>query len=206
MKEVLDDLDEQGNRMDPALVMIDPFGVKGMPMAVIRRILANPQCEVYVSFMWEAMNRFISRPEFEAPMDELFGSREWRSATELAGDERKDLLHRLYRRQLKEAGAKQVVHFHLFSGNRLKYSIFFGTRHKKGSDRMKKAIWKVAPWGDFQFRGAKQDQVVLLGLETPDFRPLRRQLLDRYGRRGWVTVQNVLEFVRSMRRSTTTHR
>ena len=41
--------------------MIDPFGVKGMPMAVIRRILANPQCEVYVSFMWEAMNR-ISGP------------------------------------------------------------------------------------------------------------------------------------------------
>ena len=118
-------------------------------------------------------------------MDELFGSREWRSARQLAGDERKDLLHRLYRRQLKEAGAKQVVHFHLFSGNRLKYSIFFGTRHKRGSDRMKKAI--CAPWGDFQFRGAKQDQMVLLGLETPDFRPLA--LLDRYGRRGWVRTE-----------------
>ena len=60
MTDVLDDLNEQGRRMAPALVMIDPFGVKGMPMQLIRRILANPMCEVYVSFMWEAMNRFVS--------------------------------------------------------------------------------------------------------------------------------------------------
>ena len=39
--------------------------------------------------------------------------------------------------------------------------------------------------------------MVLLGLETPDFRPLQRQLQDHYGDRGWVTVQDVLELVRS---------
>lgn len=197
MTDVLDDLDEQGRRMAPALVMIDPFGVKGMPMHLIRRILANPMCEVYVSFMWEAMNRFVSEPEFEAPMDDLFGSRVWREAKQLAGNERKDFLHESYRQQLKEAGAKQVVHFHLFAGNRLKYSIFFGTGHTKGSDLMKKAIWKIAPWGDYAFRGGTRDQMVFLGLETPDFRPLQRQLQDRYGGRGWVTVRDVLQFVRS---------
>lgn len=197
MKEVLDDLHEQGRRMAPALVMIDPFGVKGMPMAVIRRILANPQCEVYVSFMWEAMNRFVSAPEFEDPMDDLFGSERWRKAREMAGSERKDYLYGLYRNQLKDAGARQVVHFHLFAGNRLKYSIFFGTGHKKGSDRMKKAIWRVAPWGDFSFRGGRKDQMVLLGLDTPDPRPLQRQLQDHFGGQGWVTVHDVLEFVRS---------
>lgn len=197
MTDVLDDLDEQGRRMAPALVIIDPFGVKGMPMAVIRRIMANRQCEVYVSFMWEAMNRFVSESEFETPMDELFGSEKWREARPLAGSERKDFLHGLYRRQLKDAGARQVVYFHLFAGNRLKYSIFFGTRHTKGSDRMKKAIWKVAPWGDFTFRGGRQDQMVLLGLDTPDLRPLQRQLQDHYGGQGWVTVHDVLEFVRS---------
>ncbi len=197
MKDVLDDLDEQGRRIAPALVMIDPFGVKGMPMAVIRRIMANPKCEVYASFMWESMNRFVSEPEFEGPLNELFGSASWQEARRLDGGERKDFLHGLYQRQLKDAGAKQVVHFHLFAGNRLKYSIFFGTRHTKGSDRMKKAIWKVAPWGDFAFRGGRQDQLVLLGLDTPDLRPLQRQLQDHYGSQGWVTVHDVLEFVRS---------
>lgn len=197
MTDVLDALDEQGKQMAPAFVMIDPFGVKGLPMEVIRRILANPKCEVYVSFMWETMKRFVSEPELETSLDELFGSEDWRPARELTGNERKDFLHELYRRQLKEAGAKQVVHFHLFAGNRLKYSIFFGTSHTKGSDRMKKAIWKVAPWGDFGFRGGRQDQLVLLGLATPDFLPLQHLLQDRFGGHGWVSVGNVLEFVRS---------
>ena len=197
MSGVLDDLDEQGKRMAPALVMIDPFGVKGIPMDMIRRILANRKCEVYVSFMWEAMNRFVSQTEFETPMDELFGSKEWRRAKQLAGDKRKEFLHGLYRRQLKEAGARQVVRFHLFAGNRLKYSIFFGTGHTKGSDRMKKAIWKVAPFGDFGFRGGRQDQMVLLGVATPDFQPLQRALQDHFGDKGWVTIQDVLGFVSS---------
>ena len=197
MTDVLDALDEQGERMAPAFVMIDPFGVKGLPMEVIGRILANSQCEVYVSFMWEAMKRFVSAPEFETSLDDLFGSGDWRAARHLTGNERKDFLHGLYRQQLKKAGAEQVVHFHLFAGNRLKYSIFFGTGHTKGSDRMKKAIWKVAPWGDFGFRGGTQDQLVLLGLATPDFLPLQRLLQDRFGGHGWVSIGDVLEFVRS---------
>ena len=197
MTDVLDDLNEQGRRMAPALVMIDPFGVKGIPMTLIRRIMANPKAEVYVSFMWEAMNRFVSQPEFATPMDELFGSNKWREAKGRSGDDRKDFLHGLYRRQLMEAGARQVVYFHLFAGNRLKYSIFFGTGHNKGSDRMKKAIWKVAPWGDFSFRGGRQDQLVLFGLTQPDLQPLQDALLDHFGGQGWVTVHDVLEFVRS---------
>ena len=197
MTDVLDALDEQGKQMAPAFVMIDPFGVKGLPMEVIRRILANSSCEVYVSFMWETMERFVTEPELETSLDELFGSENWRQARALTGDERKDFLHALYREKLKEAGAKEVVHFHLFAGSRLKYSIFFGTGHTKGSDRMKKAIWKVAPWGDFAFRGGSQNQLVLLGLETPDFLPLQHLLQDRFGGRGWVSIRDVLEFVRS---------
>ena len=196
MTEALDQLDEQKGLMAPALVMIDPFGVKGMPMDVIRRILANPKCEVYASFMWESMNRFFSTPEFEGPLDELFGTGDWRSANDLAEKERRDFLYGLYRSQLKEAGAEQVVHFDLYAGNRLRYSIFFGTGHTKGSDRMKKAMWKVAPWGDFSFRGVMRDQLVLLEPQ-PDFQPLRDTLQNRFADQGWVTVADILEFVSS---------
>ena len=76
MKGVFAQLDEHGGRMAPALVMIDPFGVKGIPMGVIRRILANPKCEVYVSFMWESMNRFFETTEFPGRLGELFGTNE----------------------------------------------------------------------------------------------------------------------------------
>lgn len=130
-------------------------------------------------------------------MDALFGTDKWREGRGLAGSERKDFLHELYRQQLKEAGARQVVHFHLFRGDRLKYSIFFGTSHSLGADRMKKAIWKVAPFGDFSFRGGRQDQMVLLGLAQPDPEPLAAVLQDHFGDAGWVTIEDVLDFVRS---------
>lgn len=194
MKEVLDDLDKQGKLMAPAFVMIDPFGVKGIPMEVIRRILSNPKCEVYVSFMWESMNRHMSTPEFEPHLTDLFGTEEWTRGMDLPGKERNLFLHRLYRRQLKAAGAEQVVHFHLFKGNRLKYSIFFGTGHTKGSDLMKKAIWMADSSGDYSFRGGEQDQMDLL---QPDFTPLQNALKERFDGAGWVSIEEIEKFVSS---------
>ena len=42
MEEVLGSLDEQHKRIAPAFVMIDPFGVAGTPMSIVRRIMGNP--------------------------------------------------------------------------------------------------------------------------------------------------------------------
>ena len=74
----LDYLDEQEKRLAPAFVMIDPFGVSGTPMNLIRRIFQNPKCEVYVSFMYESINRFMKSKEFEQHLDGLFGCDTWR--------------------------------------------------------------------------------------------------------------------------------
>ncbi len=197
MSEVLDALDRQRQQMAPAFVMIDPFGVKGIPMKVIRRILRNPRCEVYVSFMWESMNRHLATSEFVPHLNDLFGTPNWKTGLALGGEERRRYLYVPYKDQLKKAGAKQVVHFHLFRGNRLKYSIFFGTGHTKGSDCMKRAIWKIDSFGDFSFRGGQQEQTVLSGLAQPDFTPLRRALQRRFANRGWVAVKKVREFVSS---------
>ena len=193
MTDLLDRLDEHKKAMAPAFVMIDPFGVKGTPMQVIRRIIGNPKCEVYVTFMWESINRFLDTPEFETHLTDLFGTTEWKQASGLEATERRTALYEPYERQLRDAGAKQVVHFHLYNRNRHIYSIFFGTGHHRGSDRMKAAIWNVAPFGDFTFRG--QDQLTL-GVE-PDYARLRQVLLQQFGDKGWVSIEQVLEFIAS---------
>lgn len=77
MEDVLSSLDEQKKRMAPAFVMIDPFGVAGTPMSVVRRIMGNPHCEVYFSLMYEPLNRFRNTPEFVKHLDELFGCPDW---------------------------------------------------------------------------------------------------------------------------------
>ncbi len=199
MAEILNAIDEQGKSLAPAFVMVDPFGVSDTPMDVIRRILGNPRSEVYISFMYEAINRFKETAEFEEHLDRLFGCKTWREGLTISDpQQRKQFFYDLYSGQLRQAGAKHVVNFELFDGNRLVYAIFFGTQHWKGADRMKQAIWKVAPFGDFAFRGTHSAQLPL-DLSNPDFEPLRRTLQAEFKERGWVGIEDVEEFVASDR-------
>ena len=185
------------DRLAPAFVMVDPFGVAGTPMEVFNRLFQNPKCEVSVSFMYEAINRFRGRPEFESHLDELFGCAEWREGIDMPdSQERRRFFFDLYTGQPGKAGAKHVVHFELYKGGRLVYAIFFATTHWMGANLMKAAIWKVAPFGEFEFRGTHVDQPTL-GLLEPDFSPLRKSLSDRFSGNGWVAIADVEEFVGS---------
>ncbi len=198
MTRALDELEAAGRAMAPAFVMIDPFGVSDTPMEVIGRILSNPQAEVYVSFMAEFIDRFAATEEFAPHLTALFGTNDWREGLELAGEDRRTFLYQLYERQMRTAGAKHVVRFELFQGNRLVYAIFFGTKNILGANRMKEAIWKVDPFGGFQFRGARGGQGTL-ELQTADFRPLIDALQREFRGRGWIPIKQVEDFVASDR-------
>lgn len=196
MTGIFDYLDEKKSKLAPAFVMIDPFGVSGTPMSVVRRLLKNPQCEIYFSLMYEWLNRFKASAEFEPHLDELFGCRDWRDLIKIEDSEkRRAALYALYERQLRDAGAKQVIHFDIFDENRLKYSIFFASQHEVGADRMKAAIWKVAPDGGFAFRGSRTPELALIA--SPDFEPLKEQLRAKFGDGQWHDISEVISFVKS---------
>jgi three-Cys-motif partner protein len=197
MTAALDSLDAQEKRLAPAFVMIDPFGVSGTPMGIVRRILKNPKAEIYASFMYEAINRFKATAEFERHLTDLFGCEDWRSGMDVDDRvARRDIFYGLYEQQLRQAGAQHVVHFDLYEGNRLVYAIFFATKSWVGADRMKQAIWKVAPFGDFAFHGTHSAQLTL-GLGPPDHEPLKTALRQEFAGKGWVRIEGVLEFVGS---------
>ena len=61
LTNALDAIDLQNRTLAPAFVMVDPFGVSDTPMSLIRRILENPKSEVYISFMYEYINRFKTK-------------------------------------------------------------------------------------------------------------------------------------------------
>jgi three-Cys-motif partner protein len=198
MKKIFDYLDEQQSKLAPAFVMIDPFGVSGTPMSVVKKLLKHPRCEIYFSLMYEWINRFATRPEFEKHLNELFGCEDWKEFAKLENaEQRRQALYDLYEKQLRQAGAKQVIHFDIFDGNRLKYSIFFASQHELGSDRMKQAIWKIAPDGDFAFRGSRTPQLELVA--SPDFEPLEKQLSAEFGDGEWHSIAEVIRFVQSDR-------
>ncbi len=197
LTSVLDHIDQQNARLAPAFVMIDPFGVKGTPMHTIGRILQNPRSEVYISFMYREMNRFLNHHHFEEPLDDLFGCPDWRQGRDLTdGEERKELLYKLYADQLKVSGAKYVLRFELYEGGQLVYAIFFGTKSLEGCDKMKQAIWKVAPFGDFKFRGSQLGQLTL-GPTFVDFSLLEKVLHEEFRAKGWQKIEDVENFVKS---------
>ena len=181
MTEMLDYIDEQNVSMAPAFVMIDPFGVKGSPMSLIRRILGNPKSECLVSFMYEPIRRFHAQLAFEPHLTELFGTVDWKKCLDMSeSTEKKLFLHSLFHDSLKSNGAKYVVSFELWKGGRHEYTMYFATNHEKGCNLMKQSIWKVIPDGSYEFRGYNQNQMVLFK-PNADTAPLAEQLKQKFG-------------------------
>lgn len=183
----------------PAFVMIDPFGVSGVYMDQIETLMTYPSTEVYVSFMYREINRFASEPEFTEHLDRLFGSPDWRLALETEDPTTRRLsFHNTYERQLRKAGAKYVLTFQLYDGNRHIYTLFFATQNAQGCDKMKQAMWKVAPFGDFRFTGG-MDRQFMLGDDILDYSPLKADLVSEFEKDGFVQVESVEHYMRTDR-------
>ena len=197
---VLDQIDQHNAILAPSFMMIDPFGFSDTPMELIGRILRNRKAEVYISFMYRDINRFLGAPNRDSAGDLLFGCPDWRKGTDLSDAERKNFLHDLYRDQLKKNGATYVLHFELYENREHIYSIFFGTNDLKGCDEMKKAIWDVMPLGNFRFRGATIGQGVFEG-GLIDNSELQSALREEFSGDEWTHIESIENFVMSDRTS-----
>jgi three-Cys-motif partner protein len=177
---VLDSLG--GANLAPTFVMVDPFGVKGLPLATLARIASHPRTELLVSFMYESMARFLVTEEFARHLDLLFGTAPWRNAIELQGAEKKVFLRDLYSSQLRAIGMEYVRSFELRdSGNRTEYFLTFGTHNRHGLRAMKDAMWKVDGAGGYEFSDFTQSpaQPTLFAAE-PDYDQLRQLIVRRF--------------------------
>lgn len=195
MTKVLDYIEEQQAMLAPAFVMIDPFGVKGSPMKLIGRILGNAKSECMISFMYEPIRRFREHPHFERHLDELFGTKEWRTALDMEETDAKLFLHNLFSNQLKLHGAQYVVPFELWNESRHVYTIYFTSGSLRGCDLMKASIWKVEPSGSYAFRGHAGQLRILF---QTDIEPLVSELKSRFGSTS-APIEKLDEFMMSDR-------
>ena len=183
----------------PTFVMIDPFGVSGAGMELIQALMQHSSTEVYVSFIYEYMNRFRRHAYFESHLDDLFGCADWRQGIDMPeGKARKDFFYGLYKKQLKLSGAQHALNFELYEGNKLKYSLFFATQRNEGCDKMKQAMWKVAPLGGYGFRSNTLGQ---LSFESGvvDFDELDQSLIGKFGMNRSIEIESIEEFMCSDR-------
>jgi len=60
---MMDYIDRGGTSLAPTFAFIDPFGFSGIPFSLIKRLLKYERSEVFITFMVDAINRFLEHPE-----------------------------------------------------------------------------------------------------------------------------------------------
>lgn len=192
---ILDDLDGDKGRIAPTFSLIDPFGFAGIPYTIVKRLLQQNKCEVLVTFMVDSINRWLTHPDdtIRGHITETFGTEEAVKIAFGIGD-RADALKSLYHRQLQKV-ARFVRYFEMRDrDNRVVYYLFFASNNPLGHLKMKEAMWKVDPMGDFTFSDATDPNQSLL-FNEPSFAPLLEALSASFCGKGEVIVERVETFV-----------
>ena len=83
-----------------AFFFLDPKGWKAVGVNVLRPLLARPQSEFLITFMYDFVTRFVSMQELETHMFELLG--EAPNVGERHGPEREKHVLNIYRRNLQQ--------------------------------------------------------------------------------------------------------
>lgn len=180
-----------GRTMAPIFAFVDPFGY-GAPMDVVRRLLASERSELFIYFNTNHIKRFAGAGNIDHHLEPLFGTDEYLHAPPVG---REEFLHDLYARQLRDfARFRYVRSFAMENrGGHTSYHLYFCTNHIAGLKKMKSAMWKVAPTGDYRFRDLMAGQAVLFDV-APDLELLAEQIA-RFFAGQIVSVEEVSDFV-----------
>lgn len=191
---LLDELKAESEPI-PTFAFIDPFGISGYPYAIVSRLLSQPRSEVLVTFMVDALNRWLNHPseEITAHIVETFGDDEPLAIAKSAGD-RIVMLRIAYQKRLGKH-AKFVRYFEMRDReNRIQYYLFFATNSTLGHVKMKEAMWKADPDGSFSFSDATDpNQGVLLRPESVP--ALANLLVAKYRGTAKTTTDEIQKFV-----------
>jgi hypothetical protein len=145
--------------------------------------------------MVDSINRWLEHPDekIRSHITETFGAEEAVKIAFGTGD-RAGALKNLYQRQLKQV-ARFVRYFEMRDkNNRLAYYLFFASNNPLGHVKMKEAMWKVDPMGDFTFSDATDPNQALL-FNEPSFAQLQEALVGSFRCKGQIIVEQVETFV-----------
>jgi len=193
--EMLDRADSRDAHLIPTFAFVDPVGVKSTPMSILKRLTDYPKGELLVYFAHEFVVRWCGAGNVDGTLTDLFGSTEYKDAGKLNGAQRGQYLHDLYKTQLHEVCKFPYIQSFAMYDHRNKriYDLFYCTREPIGLDRMKQAMWKLAPTGDFSFRDRFAGMDIIFGDEV-DTSSLQADLLTHFAGKA-ETIETIVDYV-----------
>lgn len=192
---VLASIEADKNELAPTFAFIDPFGFSGIPFSLIRNLLGHRRCEAFITFMVDAINRFLDHPEDKVVQHivDAFGGEDAVKIAKGPGD-RIVKLRELYQSKLSSV-AKYVRFFEMRDrNNRPQYYLFFATNNALGHLKMKEAMWKVDPDGEFSFSDATNPNQLVF-FEADPTAGLAADIRARFGGKGTFTGHDVRKYV-----------
>jgi three-Cys-motif partner protein len=150
---ILDDLQKDGHHLAPTFAFVDPFGFKGAPFSLIKRLLENSKTEVFVNIMVDFINRFIEHPTpiTHQHIKQLLGASDTEIDQIINSQDRISAFRQFYQNKLRQY-AKFVRFFEMRDyRNKVIYYLFFASNHRLGHKKMKEAFWKVDSQSGFKF-------------------------------------------------------
>jgi three-Cys-motif partner protein len=184
----------------PTLLFADPWGYKGLSLALINSVLQNWGCDCVFFFNYNRINPGLNNEVVREHMNDLFG--EERAGTirdQLEGlqpDERETVIIEELSQALKKSGVTYVLPFTFKNeeGTRTKHHLIFGSKHFKGYEMMKGIMARESSdrdqgVGSFGYSPASRRHPTLFALTTP-LDDLQQMLLMKFaGQR--LTMQEI---------------
>ena len=149
----MDALKAAGASLEPTLIFVDGFGYAGFPLDLLNRARQYRSCELLVNFAWPPINQWARKDSSKhGALNLLYGGDRWRLGIEIADPwEREQFFLAQYRQALADAGWHVTSFRMLNENNQTSYHLVFGSTNPKGMEVFKRAAWRVAPDGLFQF-------------------------------------------------------
>jgi three-Cys-motif partner protein len=179
----------------PTFAFIDPFGWTGAPMHLTSRIIGIDHCEALVYVPMPFIARFVSDPKVEQSLNLLFGGESWKVARGQAQDRKLRSLHVCFRTEmLRHCHYVRFRSFEIRPDGSRGYTLFFGTRHPLGLEKMKAVMWKLDPGGGCVFTDSTSPGQEVLFQREPDYAQLGRMLRGHFGQ-GEFTIDEAEQYV-----------
>jgi three-Cys-motif partner protein len=178
--DLLTNLTTAGALGRPMFALLDGFGGPEVPFSLLQRIAASHRSsKVMVTFQPAFLVRFAGRDErHRAAGDAFFGGTSWHGVFQQPPSAKAAYLRDRYRESLKRAGFQHTLVFEMIDESGHLLYLIFGTRHPKGVEKMKEAMWVVDATSGVRYIDPRDpNQQALELVIEPDTAPLRRILL-----------------------------
>jgi len=173
----------QNKKLAPSFLLLDPFGISGIKLCTLKRIMNMEKTEILLNFMYNSLQRWIDHPnkKIQNIYDEYFGGDEWRTCKGKYLYKREEKLISIFRNKCKNF-SKYVYQFRLSFPDKKQtyYYLFHLTNHWLGCSLMKDSFAKFND-GKCEYMGEKYQSSLFESVEQKDKKEnFRKKLVDHY--------------------------